>query len=65
MTGHYSKTKPPHPLPLSQRERGFKPFSLREKGWDEGVTAPGVHFIDVLRELRVITITHVSIPSAT
>jgi hypothetical protein len=26
----------PHPRPLSRRERGEKPFSLREKGGDEG-----------------------------
>jgi len=26
----------PHPLSLSRRERDAKPFSLREKGGDEG-----------------------------
>ena len=28
----------PSPLTLSQRERGFTPFSLWEKGGDEGKT---------------------------
>jgi hypothetical protein len=35
MTVRYSKARP-SPQPLSQRERGFEPFSLREKGGDEG-----------------------------
>jgi hypothetical protein len=28
----------PHPLSLSRREQDEKPFSLREKGGDEGIT---------------------------
>jgi hypothetical protein len=49
----------PSPLPLSQRERGIKPFSLRgerseggEAGWDEGRIVYDFILLDVFRDNR-------------